>query len=575
MSQLIGYFSLDKTAARYSAFLTKIIPKPLYELEIPHFHLRCAGLPETCLYHQLDEHSGFVVTGLGLNLKAEKCVPLATEHWIEILNVNEPVLSHINGHFAIVLWDATHIRFFSDSLGLRTIYFRENGPGIHFSSRADWLNQMVDSTEINTNTFGSHWLAFNGLSCDQALTTNSKRLGQGGFATFDKSGLKIKNVPWEYKSTGDSNEMKLTQSLISTINIESIRQPSIGLSGGLDSRLLLSLTHKKDKSEFATHVFGVAAHPDVVISKKIADDFGLAHAHFPDINGDVDFVIDLAREYCCATNLIAPASTALRLGNYDQLNRHNKIMIDGGFGEIGRRQFLNRLKINLGNRLQHPDFTAVFRYFNLFRGNFFDTDFGHELQKSAIIELQNVWQEMPQIREIGIDNFLDLFSVRTRLPNYYAYEQARLDAIVPNFMPFAQPDIVELLLNLPVSQRQNSSLFRQMIAKNNAQLNSFPLVKGSTTYPFSYGTMAARTWTAVKTKLNLAFVDTLHIDFLLALQDYILGIIHSQSTKQYPFINLNYLKKCAADFYSGDISRANELDWWLAFEFWRQGNKIK
>ncbi|KAA3658267.1 MAG: hypothetical protein DWQ10_11520 [Calditrichaeota bacterium] len=162
-----------------------------------------------------------------------------------------------------------------------------------------------------------------------------------------------------------------------------------------------------------------------------------------------------------------------------------------------------------------------------------------------------------------------------RLPNYYCYEQARLDTIIPNFMPFAQPDIVAILLNLPLEQRTNSAFFRSFIREAEPKLSQFKLVKGDATYPFPFGTIPAKIWTGLKNKLNMTFHDTMQIDFLLKLREFVSDLAHSQSVTENANYKKNAVQECVADFYRGNYKRASELDWWLAFEFWWQGQKLK
>ncbi len=571
MSQIIGYFSPTKNAARQKQLLRKILPTATKTAILDNFCIRCDGVPDTQIWQQDDKNRGFLVGGFAL--QAGDFKPLGKAQWEALLQQKPPSLQQLNGHFFCLIWQEEHIRFFTDALGLRTIFLRENGQGLFFSSRLDWLNQTRQSAEINPAAFGSHWLAFNALRSDQALTTGVCRLGPGSVASFDLSGLKITQQRWSIVPV-DSAEKQLNSKLDTIFESLSSRPVSLGLSGGLDSRLLLSIALKGGHPALSTHVFGPQDHPDVEIAQQITAKFTVPHKPFSDFHGDTSELAARAGEYCCVTNAIAPASTAMRLAHYHELQQAEKFVIDGGFGEIGRRQFLNRLRFEQGSKLQQPDFVKIFACLRYERGNFLHPDFRVALEKAALEELQYEWQNMPDIAEIPLHDFLDLFALRSRLPNYYAYEQARLDTIVPNLMPFAQPKIISLLLNLPLNARQNSALFRKLLRQNCNRLTSFPLVKGTATYPFSCGTISAKIWTQTKVKLRLTFVDKLQFDFLLQLREFVHDLVRSQEIRQNPLYNKNALDELVREFYRGNNAKATELDWWLALEFWRQGNKI-
>ncbi|MCB9068846.1 MAG: hypothetical protein H6629_13680 [Calditrichae bacterium] len=47
-----------------------------------------------------------------------------------------------------------------------------------------------------------------------------------------------------------------------------------------------------------------------------------------------------------------------------------------------------------------------------------------QLENSLAGELENVWSQMPDIRHFGVENWLDLFAIRTRFPNFAAWSKA-------------------------------------------------------------------------------------------------------------------------------------------------------
>ena len=93
-------------------------------------------------------------------------------------------------------------------------------------------------------------------------------------------------------------------------------------------------------------------------------------------------------------------------------------------------------------------------------------------------------------KNIGIDNWIDLFALRTRLPNASAPEQARSDSEFINYMPFIQPAFLKRVFETPVPERKNSKIFHEIIDDNSPMLKHFPLVKDGVIYPFRLGNCA-------------------------------------------------------------------------------------
>ena len=73
----------------------------------------------------------------------------------------------------------------------------------------------------------------------------------------------------------------------------------------------------------------------------------LRHSHYCDPLPDPHTCLEHLRSYVAQVHLVEPASTWSKLRYYPVLRERGHLVIDGGYGEFGRRQFFNRV-VRLG-----------------------------------------------------------------------------------------------------------------------------------------------------------------------------------------------------------------------------------
>ncbi|MCJ7553310.1 MAG: hypothetical protein MUO34_05435, partial [Ignavibacteriaceae bacterium] len=95
---------------------------------------------------------------------------------------------------------------------------------------------------------------------------------------------------------------------------------------------------------------------------------------------------------------------------------------------------------------------------------FFKQEYLIQMYNGAISEIRNIFNELPEIKEIGAEAFADLLVYKFKIPISIGVEQSRLDQTVVSFMPFAQKRIFELTQRIPLEKRNNSRLFYDTIS---------------------------------------------------------------------------------------------------------------
>jgi hypothetical protein len=96
------------------------------------------------------------------------------------------------------------------------------------------------------------------------------------------------------------------------------------------------------------------------------------------------------------------------------------------------------------------------------------------------------------------------------------------------------------------------------------------MVKNNTTYPFYFSTVPAWVWTKFKAKLGLSFFDPSVLEFLSVMKEFIQDTVHSNEVKSYSAYDYPAIERLVEQFYVSKKELANEVDWWLSFELWRQ-----
>jgi hypothetical protein len=253
------------------------------------------------------------------------------------------------------------------------------------------------------------------------------------------------------------------------------------------------------------------------------------------------------------------------------LTDQNKIIIDGGFGEIWRRAFANKLLLLGRKYLAQKDAKKISSYLEYFKADIFSEDALTEMQRGTVNQLEDLFQTLPDPSQIGSAEWIDLFSIRCRLANYYATEQARVDQFVVSFMPLVQKDILNLLFGITDEEKKNGRLFKQLIKQNSTQLTQIPLVKGNITHSFNASSISARLHSRIKNKLGLSYQNKRRIEFQNSLREFIGDVLQSTEVRCVEFYDRKKLDRLANNFSSKNNNYNSEIDWFLLFELFRQG----
>ncbi len=570
MSWILAAINTPANVSETARGLVRQTPSSLFESRSESHFIAAGGIAETCHYNQDHEaENGWIVVGLGLQLHiaTHSCTTLSQSDWQHILTQDTPPLPK-DGHFAIIKWQHGKIEAFTDALGTRPLYYAKIGDGLIVSTRLDWVTQLAGTHEIAFSNFGSQWLAFNQLDF-APLIKGTGRLGSKGHLRFEQGKLRVHHTPWS-PDTIQHQKPDFKQTLKAFTN-PVLPEPltlSLGLSGGLDSRTLLALI--KRPSTTSLHTFGSEEKADVRIAIDIAKSIDFPHVLLHEGVPAPDECLQLLQHQVAQTQAMTNASAVLGLRYYDALRNNNRAIIDGGFGEAARRQFMNRL-LRQGKRvLKQQNFEAILPFIATPRADLFNSEIQQRMEAGVARQFKQAWQDLPPVSTLGLENALDLLSTRSRLPNFFGFEQNRLDGLLLNYMPFAQPSVLDAVFNTPVHKRKEGRQFKQIIQSHMKMLTHFPLVKGAYQYPFRLSSTGAYIWTKIKSKIKPAQPDGLQHLFLEAMRPFALDTLSSAETRTYAPYDYQKIRRKVEGYYAGEKQLAYYVDWWLSFEVWRQ-----
>jgi hypothetical protein len=575
MSWIFGVWKQEKPLQDLH-LLRSLHDPPLHSCVQAHLYLAIGGIPETCSFNLTGDHddAGWTVAGCGMIRAGADVRVLQRADWDRLHTGDHrsrcDALHALDGHFVSVRWNAAGITFACDQLGQRTIYFREERGALYFSTRLDWLARATGRSEIDFDAIGSRWLMFNQLSYRSGVQ-GIQRLGPAGYAHFSSGqpGLN-EHAPWLPTFTGGriGEAIDIAEAFVECA-CHQTQTVSLGLSGGMDSRLLLAMLTTRTSNRIQAHTFGEAADPDVSIAGAVARQTGIHQIVFNDPIPEQSECITLARSFVARTQLNEPVSSIGKLRYYERLRAGGAMMIDGGFGEIARRQYLNRVaKLGRG-ALRRGDVPGLLRLMRVPRADVFVPEITQRMERAIHDDLHRTLTAMPPVGEIGIGNFVDLLAVRTRVPNYGGPEQSRLDSEILNFMPLVQPSFLRAVFASDVHSRSNGRFSTQYIAARCRGLTQFPFVKSGVTYRFGLPTLAVHLITTAKGRFGNRYRDNSTDVILHRMEDYVRDLAGSSAVRNSSLYDTAKVKNAVEAYYRGEPGRTGIVNWWLTFELWR------
>ena len=252
-------------------------------------------------------------------------------------SINEDNLNKINGHFvSALLHDKSRtIHLINDRFGLYPIYIAHYKSALIFSSEQKSLlatgliKNSIDQIAI------SLILSIGEVCGDRTLFENIKALPSSTILTASHRGIVSKKY-WQYNYVEDktlswqesvTNASSALENSLYRIG-EQHKTLGVPLSGGLDSRLLLSVASRYSKVN--SYTWGVEHSKDIIVARKVAQRLGSRHS---EIYVDGNYLETMASSGVWLTEGLTSVTNFHVLPHVDRVADENNVILDGLAGD--------------------------------------------------------------------------------------------------------------------------------------------------------------------------------------------------------------------------------------------------
>lgn len=547
--------------------LNKLCADYIHKVSTEKFILFTGGNHSTGHFSQ---NQNKIICGFVIGNSKGSLIQLTGEKLFEAFNSENH--KSLQGHFISVNWDESGVRFSNDTFGLRTIYFYRDNESTFFSTKLSILTSIMQSAELDLDEFGSRWFTYNQWS-HNSFIKGVKKLPPNSTAFLRDNNLSVDGKNWKPEIIPNQPEnFFLTLNDLLKIKLDNNSKLTLGLSGGLDSRFMLSVM-LKEGMDFNLHTVGDNDDPDVQTAKKIAESVGinLNHINNNESQNADSFLWDY-KNYASNTELIEPLSTYTKLKCFNSDYFTDKVLIDGTMAEFARKQFLKKFRLRGFSLIRQSRWQKLIDLVKVRRPNIFKKEFTDKMLSGISGQLKQMFADL-EAEDKNFYSLPDIMIANYRLPNYFMPEQTRLDNFLLSFMPFAQPEMVSASLSLQDKYRTNSSLMYKTILDNEKLLAKIPLIKGNSPYPFGSSTIKIYLLNKLRKKKDENKIRL--FKFYDLLEAFIRDQFSSQEIKNYELYDHNFINNLVKDYYSGNKALVYDLNWLVTFELFRQGLNLR
>ena len=214
-----------------------------------------------------------------------------TEVLVHLWEEHGPAMvDHLVGMFAFAIWDDRGKSLFlaRDRLGIKPLYFMEDGPLFAFASEIKALLPLLRRNEIDPTAL-SHYLTFVAVPAPRTLISGVSKLAPAHTLTIDKGGPRGPARYWDpiadranFSGTSPEWESELRLRLERSIERRMMSDVPVGvfLSGGVDSSTNVALMSRLVSHPINT--FSIGYHGEEQFNefgwaRRIASQFGTKH----------------------------------------------------------------------------------------------------------------------------------------------------------------------------------------------------------------------------------------------------------------------------------------------------------
>jgi asparagine synthase (glutamine-hydrolysing) len=214
--------------------------------------------------------------------------------------------AHLNGMFAIALWDAEHDRLVlaRDRLGKKPLFYWHDGSQFYFASELKALVTVPGfPRELDAGAVDAY-LTYQYVPHPISIYRGVQKLSPGHLLVYERGQVRIErywDIDWSLENPVSELDAstRLKDLLDDAIRLRLRSDVPLGafLSGGVDSSLIVALAQKHLSEPIRTFSIGFseADHDETAFAQMVADHVGTRHERFevqPDALDIVDHLVE-------------------------------------------------------------------------------------------------------------------------------------------------------------------------------------------------------------------------------------------------------------------------------------------
>ncbi len=474
------------------------------------------------------------------------------------LLADEERLSHLDGHWLIVIANQNGIRAYNDPLGKRSLYVHKGQDGYFLCSDISLLKE-AGLAELDAQRFGAYWHSLfpphlrRYAPGTQSYYKNVEMLAQGGKLLLSEAGLALRNntfVPLE----AAQNLAKILENL-TLLPLRAGRRVCVGISGGMDIRPLLAILLNSGLP-FSTVHFGSKEGEDYRIAQQIALDHDLPFRYIShqEASGGWQMACDYLHGRGFGFN---PASHSL-MGYFPILAEEADVFLGGYYGELFRMRFMSAHIASLF-KPGKPDFSSFARYLYLNPESFFIAEINKELHRGFVGSLQDSLAQMPPIGNMPHPLWMNLFYVRHSPRSINMPDLSQLDQHITDYMPYLQNAPIQQHWQQGLWPQLNEGLHRGIIRSYAPELQAYPLAIAEHSAAYFHRPYSLKIRIALKQRKKKVFTSSRTEQFLQVYRREILALRTDARVLQDNWLDTKKVDDILAAYYNGDRSRQNAV----------------
>ncbi len=526
-----------------------------------------SGIPQTFAYEDYADGQ-IVICGIPL-VKSDNKYKEVRKNELYDLFKNPKKAEQFEGHFTSLIKKNSRLTIFNDKLGFREFYEYAGENYSIITTEVRFISELLGGLKLSKN-----WMA-TGYSLNLQLDKECFADGINRYCgsevlelSYSDGKLTRKNSKLEIPNNPPIDEKAIIDEILRLAfpEIEGF-DPVLSMSGGLDSRFLLSIIKPKFPDIKAISI-GLPEHPDNIFAAKVCKSIGVEHKVFNCMDfGSYPATFHDFIGYVEKNKAHSPTSEYLFMRLCDYIYNDRKIQIDGGLGEIGRFSFFTSIYYRAKYGIKKIDNQTLYGLLKSHRPKVFKTEFENELLKIGLKKADYIIERYQLNNPKTLQRQLDNLSMDYKISNNVSGKQTYNDYTALCLSPFNQHIIYRAFIEFDPKLKHNSKLYRRKIAENFPTLTKINLVKNTHVIPYQFSTLAARLFMKL-TKSR--YSGNYAVKFFEIFADEIRDYLNCRQTSEFEYYDKNKLHKIIDQANPTDQKSCENIDSLLTLEIFRR-----